>query len=380
MSSNSVTQIPETIFVAPRALTARALRSAPIVPPKLSTRIPTLDGLRGLAVLIVLLGHFYNFAGGLATLEPAHRWLGALVGKVAHEVVIGVDLFFVLSGFLITGILCDAKGTPHFFRNFYMRRVLRIFPLYYGVLFCVLIVLPAVFRPLADTSRDLRTHQLPLWYYGINLPWSIRLPLLCPWVEFSHFWSLAVEEHFYLVWPLLVWLLPRKGLLAASAVGIVSAVAIRSIILAAGAEHRFVYFSACQTDGLAIGAWLALAARAPGGLTVLLPWARRALWIAGAVTALVMFRPRTHPLPGPEDAIKFLAYGVFFGAILVRTLCLSSGALWSRFLGSLPMRSLGKYSYGMYVFHFLVYPFYGKWFPLDVFIGVTRSVILGIPV
>src|SRR6266568_1801981 len=92
--------------------------------------IPALDGLRGLAIILVLLFHFTPESGG-------HTMIGVLTRWVSRLGWCGVDLFFVLSGFLITGILFDAKGLQHYFRNFYMRRVLRIFPLYYGVLLLV---------------------------------------------------------------------------------------------------------------------------------------------------------------------------------------------------------------------------------------------------
>src|SRR5688572_9977607 len=95
--------------------------------------IPALDGIRGLAILLVTI---YRFAGTHDGGTP--RWLLPVLEFGTH----GVDLFFVLSGFLITGILFDAKGEAHYFRNFYARRTLRIFPLYYGTLALVLIGLP----------------------------------------------------------------------------------------------------------------------------------------------------------------------------------------------------------------------------------------------
>jgi peptidoglycan/LPS O-acetylase OafA/YrhL len=105
--------------------------------PKLGTHIPALDGLRGLAILLVMLHHF-TFYGGMGRTVIIDR-LFYVIGMAGW---CGVDLFFVLSGFLITGILLDAKGGEHFFRNFYMRRSLRIFPLYYGFLVAFFVMLP----------------------------------------------------------------------------------------------------------------------------------------------------------------------------------------------------------------------------------------------
>src|SRR3954465_7692198 len=103
--------------------------------PEIEGHVPALDGVRGLAILVVMVGHLtlgwnpnYRFEYALQALVQTGWW--------------GVDLFFVLSGFLITGILLDAKGSSHYFRNFYVRRVLRIFPLYYGFLFAFFILAP----------------------------------------------------------------------------------------------------------------------------------------------------------------------------------------------------------------------------------------------
>ena len=112
--------------------------------PEIEGHIPALDGVRGLAILVVMIGHFnlgyyptYQFEYGLKTMIETGWW--------------GVDLFFVLSGFLITGILLDAKGSSHYFRNFYVRRVLRIFPLYYGFLFAFFVLAPLVRPPSPDS-------------------------------------------------------------------------------------------------------------------------------------------------------------------------------------------------------------------------------------
>ena len=126
--------------------------------------VPALDGIRGIAILLVMVHHFTIFGMGAPTTVLDKR-----VYKLFAAGWCGVDLFFVLSGFLITGILLDAKGGAHFFRNFYMRRFLRIFPLYYGFLFAFFVLLPLTFS-LGDNFRSLLEQQGWYWSYLVNLP------------------------------------------------------------------------------------------------------------------------------------------------------------------------------------------------------------------
>jgi peptidoglycan/LPS O-acetylase OafA/YrhL len=174
--------------------------------------LPELDGLRGLAILLVL---FFHFA---ADLPRNVIFLGPVYFGWS-----GVGLFFVLSGFLITRILLRTRRAEGYFRSFYVRRALRIFPLYSGVLaFCTLLfVLFPVLRPMFPGDRDRIFH----WLYLGN--WT---PLLAGEDQrrMGTFWSLAIEEQFYWIWPFIVWKVRPSRLPFVAGGAIATAIALRA--------------------------------------------------------------------------------------------------------------------------------------------------------
>jgi peptidoglycan/LPS O-acetylase OafA/YrhL len=309
--------------------------------------LPALDGLRGLAIVMVL---FVHFIGDLAPRTPVER---ALV-KLANYGVWGVDLFFVLSGFLITRILDAARTSPHYFRNFYVRRTLRIFPLYFGILLLLFGVLPFLPISYPDGLSEAARHQGWLWTYTCNLYLAREGSWALPYV--SHFWSLAVEEHFYLLWPWIVLALPRKALLGACAVGAAFALGLRCALSFAGAgDVALVVLTPCRIDALCIGAFLALAVRSVG----IEPVARQARRWLLPLAALVLLVSAWNA--ATEGLLRSLALPVrgtlvalFFGALLLATLVARPESAIGRFFHSRPMRFLGKYSYGLYVFHGMI--------------------------
>ena len=154
--------------------------------------IPQFDCLRGVAVLMVLISH----SGFLELLPHA--------GMLKYPGYGALDSYFVLSGFLITGILLDSKGSEHYFRNFYVRRAVRIWPLYYLVLFLVFVIEP-LFMPA--TRPTVASIWPAFTFYVQNLIYHGAYPF-----GLAATWSLAVEEQFYITWPLLVFFLKKRTL------------------------------------------------------------------------------------------------------------------------------------------------------------------------
>ena len=179
---------------------------------KSNVRIPELDGLRGLAILSVVFYHY--IASGFA---PPGGLLDRFIRNVFPLTWTGVDLFFVLSGFLIGGILMDCRNTENYFRTFYLRRVCRIFPLYFLWL-SLFFILPWLFAPRfpPDWYRTVFSEQIPRfpqWGYFFFLQnfYVAQTTLFGPfWMAPT--WSLAIEEQFYLLLPLMIWLVPVRKL------------------------------------------------------------------------------------------------------------------------------------------------------------------------
>ena len=342
-----------------RALMALALtpRSSRALPPPSATHLPALDGLRGCAVLMVMLYHF------TAALEHPVSLGGALVRKAFSGGWIGVDLFFVLSGYLITGILFDAKGaneegegrrTParRYFGAFYGRRALRIFPLYYGVLALLFVVVPVALA-LGGTAPSpayarLAAAQGWFWSYLVNFlaihpdPYGV-----------GHFWSLAIEEQFYLVWPLVIWLCSRERALLVCAVCATGALIFRCAALAAGLDAGSVYaFTPGRLDGLAAGAALALIQRGPVGLAPLRSAVRPCVYAALAVLLSIVLRLRfLNAFDVQTQTVGFTATALLFGAVLLGVLTALPAAPERRALERPALRFFGRYSYALYVFH-----------------------------
>lgn len=209
-------------------------------------KIPQLDAVRGLAVLLVLLHNTDRYPSHYLHLISDNGWMG-------------VDLFFVLSGFLITGILLDAKQSEGYFKNFYARRCLRIWPLYYAVVFFMFVIVPFVRPSEAHTVFD---RSSPWWAFPLFLQNFLVRNSSGATGPLGVAWSLAVEEQFYLVWPLVVRFCNESQLRKIAISVICVSPALRFYL----SLHQVNIYSNtfCRLDGLMAGALLALAIRSAG--------------------------------------------------------------------------------------------------------------------
>jgi peptidoglycan/LPS O-acetylase OafA/YrhL len=302
--------------------------------------IPALDGLRGLAIAGVLACHFGNAWPGAGPLDRAVRAATDLGWT-------GVDLFFVLSGFLITGILVDSVGAPGWWRGFLVRRALRIFPLYYLAL-----ALFGLFGPALGLVDPWTFGRWGAWYWAYLGNWAYAARQGIP--ALSHFWSLAVEEQFYLLWPLVVLAARGRRLLAVTAGLVLLSPALRAWIVHGSGWPVGTAFRVTlgRLDGLAMGALLAVLLRAPGARAWVArawPWAA-ALGAAGflALAAPLGFDMHRAPLEVWSHSLLAVAFGgVLVGAIF--------GGWLPRALAAAPLRALGKVSYGVYVWHYFIH-------------------------
>jgi peptidoglycan/LPS O-acetylase OafA/YrhL len=314
---------------------------------------PELDGIRGIAILAVLLSHSIISLGAFQIRHP-HTVAGGIVVYLLVPGWGGVDLFFALSGFLITGILLRARIRTTYFRSFYARRVLRIFPIYYLTLSVTLlagILWPAFGAHLPSTTSE----RVSFFLYLQNWPvfWQSWVGLTSIWAVF---WSLAVEEQFYLIWPTLIRFLSVRFMLGVCIVGFLLGTPVRWWLIhhLTGLDLGLLQFPISRLDGLFIGAGIALY-REYRGRAVSLTAAKTAL-TAGALMLLYIAAFHRNELSTP--GVRMGSFGITGFALVGGGLIAASQHQLPRLSRLLTLRPLifaGKYSYGMYVYHLFVY-------------------------
>ena len=320
--------------------------------------LPALDGIRGLAIIWVVL---HNTTDRLPpTLHGASHVLALLI----HPGWIGVQLFFALSGFLITGYLLDTQHATNYWHAFYVRRALRILPLYYTVLILLLIVVPELPHTPILPRANLK-EQLSLWLFIVN--WTHAAPS-----GFAHFWSLAVEEQFYLLWPFVVHRLSAPRLFAVCVYIGLAALVTRGIMVFSGASSWTVYTATTsRLDALALGGAGACLLRMPAARAWLS--SRLSAVILAALILFVIGVPitrayNTDTIPGQTFGYTLLALCC---AILVTTAATADEQAKSTLLTQIlrwpPLRSCGKYSYAVYILHQLIHKRLGDPWMLSTF-------------
>lgn len=325
---------------------------------------PALDGIRGIAILLILLCHFFDFI-------PF-----AVYGRT------GVDLFFVLSGYLITDILLRTREHPHHLRNYFARRVLRIFPLYYVSV--ILFFLSARYVPvLQDQLHYYQQHGSYVWLHLQNWLYLLHEKPVNPAPLMNHFWSLSLEEQFYLLWPVIIYLFRKPEQLTRLLLFFLTvSIGLRMVAwFHWGDGYRYFYFqSVARLDGFAVGGLIAVW-RFSGAET------RRNLWrliLTLAVFELLLLFAGTWWVPGlPHSIIAGISL-LTAGFGLLTEAGLSGRYPWlQRWLSTAWLRWCGKYSYGIYVYHWPVLilsriyllPQLQRW-PLPVFLTAVVHAVL----
>lgn len=314
------------------------------------SRILELDGLRGFAILSVFIFH------ACSTSTPQFRACCrvenlTLPTRVFVHLVdwgwVGVDLFFVLSGFLITDILLEARDSSNYFSVFYLRRAIRIFPVYYLNLIFFFLIQPLLPDKLQLAGRYGWRDQIWYWLNLSNFPSAfhpLRVGLL------TQYWTLAIEEQFYLVWPWVVRRFSRRRLLQISIGGIALATFLRNLGIVRHLNmvyDNFIYrLTPFRVDSLLFGALLAIAVQS--GLTR----ERSRIWIGGTLVAgSVLVTIAVLQGEGPANS-RYIFTGLELIASGLILLC----TLWSgyRVVGIFrlsALRAFGRYSYCIYATH-----------------------------
>ncbi len=320
--------------------------------------IPELDGVRGIAILLVLLFHFEGprptSALGVLFAPSALGWSG-------------VDLFFVLSGFLITGILMDTRRSFNYLSSFYVRRILRIFPLYLTFIFAYFMIALPVARHFGHGMPSDSSLQIWYWFHLSNWrsAFGQDVGLL------SHLWSLSIEEQFYLIWPMVVLLARPSWLVYICSIMIAVPPLLRFAFLntAFGWEllHRLTPF---RIDTLAVGCLIAVVVRDENWLRVFRTRFRLiALISISLLIAVLTFSGRPINSSRLTATLGYTAFALTYGCLVFSAYVSTGSSKWlPALLRSAPLRTCGKYSYGMYVLHWPLAPYQRDLLP-KLFLG-----------
>lgn len=319
---------------------------------------PTLDILRGLAISLVV---FYHNFGSVSLFR--FGWMG-------------VDLFFVLSGFLITDILLETRETKSYFRNFYIRRVLRIFPLYYLVLFLFFTLSPALFKQQGANTVFSYYQTNSTWYWTYLQNWLMVKKGPAPVPFLSHFWSLAIEEQFYLFWPFMIFFVKKTTMIKKIILGLIVLAIITRLTVWIMYPHEVEKFY-CSTftrmDSLLMGCLLAVHRREGNEIPIKLIKALIASFGVLIIVSLLVFGNLRQDNP-VFPTIGYSITAAFFTSLVYLVLRYESAIIgWVKHLNV--FRFAGKISYGMYVYHIPIYLVLCNLLSKAVFNDASKSIL-----
>ena len=316
-----------------------------------SQRIPELDGLRGLAILLVLICHYISDSQASNLPFLLRRFVRALAIGWS-----GVDLFFVLSGFLIGGILLESKNSQRYFRTFYMRRVHRILPVYYAWIFLYILIVVCLYVATRGTLGRLADFA-PVPYYFLFIQNFFFNKEHIELVWFGATWSLAVEEQFYLCAPLLIRQLSRDRLLKVLAAVIFFAPALRLLLLIFAGEYKYLatFSMFSRSDALAMGMLAAAAWQDPRFRSFLKEHpevlTKIVLSLLVVLAALLYWLER--PVGLVLGTIGYTSLAALYLSVLLFALSYP-GSWFASSMRFKPLRALGTISYCVYIIHYPV--------------------------
>lgn len=301
-------------------------------------RIAQLDGVRGIAILLILIWHYLE-----CQILPAPGSFAWSLHQALRYTWSGVDLFFVLSGFLIGGILLDNRDTSNYFRIFYLRRICRILPLYYLSL-ALFMVFTATALSRSEAFEWLFSGPLPIWSYATftqNILISISGDFGANWLGVT--WSLAIEEQFYLFVPVLIYFLQRRTLVFVLVVAVVFA----PILRCDSAPIVGVVNTLWRSDSLLSGVCLAILVRWDPFVSAV--HRHRRAFMALSLLILAGSAVMVYRTP-PFDALNLLWLATFY-CVFVLMAYFGPDSILGRSLASPPLVWLGTLSYAIYMFH-----------------------------
>ena len=303
-----------------------------------------LDGLRGIAALMVVLFHFFTYDNSsyLTNLNEFQKFT-----EFGQH---GVSLFFVLSGFVISRILIQTRGSKNYFKRFYKRRILRIFPLYYLFLI-IYYYLPYVYN---DSIIGFKL-QLPFYFYLQNLTNLLNIEASGP----GHFWTLAVEEHFYMLWPLVIFIVNPKNLGKVILISFILIFALKYLMIGEGFSINKFTFT--RIDQIMLGSYLAIFElngffKKKNALKIMIMIGVSVIPIGVLV---YFFSEQIYYL---KEMMKYPILGIFFFSLIGVLMILSEDNIFNKILSSRILQYLGRLSYGIYVWHILILVILSKFF------------------